>query len=86
MSQGATLVRAGAGAHASARGAAPAIKAQSRTYSQSAQRVTLNMKAVGADGKETTVQATYQLDGKTLTVRSKNLNAKGEDTFVFNKQ
>ena len=113
-------------------GAGPAVKAQTRTYSQSAQGITLNMKTVGADGKETTVQTTYQLDGKdypvtgageydglsgkqidsntaeftlkkagktvrtprrtvsmdgkTLTATSKNVNAKGEDTFVFSKQ
>jgi len=44
------------------------------------------MKTVGADGKETTDQATYQLDGKTLTATSKNVNAKDEDIFVLNKQ
>ena len=90
------------------------------------------MKTVGADGKETTVQTTYQLDGKdypvtgtaeydslsgkqidsktaeftlkkagktvgttrrtvsmdgkTLTATSKNVDAKGEDSLVFNKQ
>ena len=113
-------------------GAGPAVKAQTRTYSQSAQGITLNMKTVGADGRETSVQTTYQLDGKdypvtgtaeydslsgkqidsktaeftlkkagktvgttrrtvsmdgkTLTATSKNVNAKGEDTLVFNKQ
>lgn len=113
-------------------GAGPAIKSQTRTYTQSAQGITLNMKTVGADGKETTVQTTYQLDGKDypvtgaaaydsltakqidantaeftlkkagktvgttrrrvsmdgkiLTATSKDVNAKGEDTFVFTKQ
>jgi hypothetical protein len=50
-------------------GAGPAFKAQTRTYSQSAQGITLNMKSVGADGKETTVQTTYQLDGKDYPVK-----------------
>ena len=50
-------------------GAGPAVKAQTRTYSQSAQGITLNMKSVGADGKETTVQTTYQLDGKDYPVK-----------------
>ena len=45
-------------------GASPAVKAQTRVYSQSAQGITLDMKTVGADGKETTVQTTYQFDGK----------------------
>jgi hypothetical protein len=113
-------------------GAGRAVKAQTRTYSQSAQGITLKIKTVGADGKETTAQTTYQLDGKdypvagaaeydslsgkqidgntaeftlmkagktvgttrrtvsmdgkTLTATSKNVNAKGEDTFVFSKQ
>jgi hypothetical protein len=113
-------------------GAGPAVNAQTRTYSQSAQGIGLNMKTVGADGKETTIQTTYQvdgkdypvtgaaeydslsgkqidsnradftlkkggktvgttrrtvsMDGKTLTATSKNVNAKGEDTFVFSKQ
>jgi hypothetical protein len=50
-------------------GAGPAVKEQTRTYSQSAQGITLNMKTVGADGKETTVQTTYQLDGKDYPVK-----------------
>jgi hypothetical protein len=42
----------------------PAYKSQVRTYSQSAQGITLVIKTVGADGKEMTSQTTYQLDGK----------------------
>jgi hypothetical protein len=42
----------------------PAFKSQVRTYSQSAQGITLVIKTVGADGKEMTSQTTYQLDGK----------------------
>jgi len=61
-----------------------AFKAQTRTHSQSAQGIALNMRTIGTDGKETTVQTTYQLDGKTLTATAKN--AKGEDTLIFNKQ
>ncbi len=63
--------------------ASAAFKAQTRTYSQSAQGITLNMKTVGTDGNETTVLTTYQLGGKTLTATAKN--ARGEDTLIFNK-
>lgn len=42
----------------------PALKAQTRTYSQSGPSITLVMKSVAADGSETTSRATYQLDGK----------------------
>jgi hypothetical protein len=45
-------------------GGGPALKSQVRTYSQSARGLTLKMKTVSADGKETTTQATYQLNGK----------------------
>jgi hypothetical protein len=46
----------------------PALKSQTRIYSQSAEGITLNMKTVGADGKETTTQTTYQFDGKDYPV------------------
>jgi hypothetical protein len=39
-----------------------------RTYSQSGQSITLVIKTVGADGKETTIQITYQPDGKDYPV------------------
>ena len=42
----------------------PALKSQIRTYSRSARALTLKMKTVSAEGKETTTQATYKLDGK----------------------
>ncbi|MHB8476630.1 MAG: hypothetical protein ACYDBZ_10145 [Steroidobacteraceae bacterium] len=45
-------------------GGGPALKSQIRTYSQSARGITLKMKTVSADGKETTTQTTYHLDGK----------------------
>ena len=45
-------------------GGRPALKDQIRTYSQSARGITLKMKTVSADGKETTTQTTYQLNGK----------------------
>ena len=45
-------------------GGRPALKSQIRTYSQSARGITLKMKTVTADGKETTTQTMYQLDGK----------------------
>ena len=49
-------------------GAGPALKSQTRIYSQSTQGITLNMKTVGADGKGTTTQTTYHLDGKDYPV------------------
>lgn len=42
----------------------PKLKSQIRTYSGSARKLTLKMITVTAEGKETTTQATYQLDGK----------------------
>ena len=48
--------------------AGPTLKSQTRIYSQSKQGISLNMKTVGADGKETTSQATYHLDGKEYPV------------------
>ena len=45
-------------------GGGPALKSQIRTYSRSAQGITLKMKTVSADGKETTTQTTYHVDGK----------------------
>jgi len=46
----------------------PTIKSQTRTYSQSGQNITVEIKTVGADGKEMTTQTTYQLDGKDYPV------------------
>jgi hypothetical protein len=48
--------------------AGPALKSQTRIYSQSAQGITLNMTTVGADGKETKSQTTYKLDGTDYPV------------------
>ena len=45
-------------------GGIPALKSQIRTYSQSAPDLTLKIKTVSADGKETTTQATYKLNGE----------------------
>jgi hypothetical protein len=45
-------------------GGVPALKSQTRTYSQSAQGLTLKMKTVSPEGKEITSQTTYQLNGK----------------------
>ena len=44
-------------------GRAP-LKSQIRTYAQSAQGITLKMKTVSAEGKETTTHTTYRVDGK----------------------
>jgi hypothetical protein len=46
----------------------PAVKSQTRTYTQSGPSISLVMKTVAADGKEATVQTTYQLDGKDYPV------------------
>jgi hypothetical protein len=46
----------------------PAIKSQTRTYSQSGPKITLVMKTMGADGKEATTHTTYQLNGKDFPV------------------
>ncbi len=46
----------------------PAIKDQTRTYSQSGPSITLVMKTVGPDGKEVITRTTYQLDGKDFPV------------------
>ena len=48
--------------------AGPTLKSQTRIYSQSTKGITLNMKTVGVDGKETASQATYHLDGKDYPV------------------
>jgi hypothetical protein len=48
--------------------AGPALKAQTRTYSQSGPTITLVMKSVAADGTEATSKTTYQLDGKDYPV------------------
>jgi hypothetical protein len=49
--------------------AGPALKSQTRTYSQSGPSITLVMKTVGPDGKEVTSQTTYQLDGTDFPVK-----------------
>ena len=45
-------------------GGGPAFKSQTRIYSQSSRGVSVEMKSVSADGKETTTQTTYTIDGK----------------------
>jgi len=42
----------------------PAYKSQIRIYSRSGEDITLKMTTVSAEGKETTTQATYKLNGK----------------------
>lgn len=49
--------------------AGPALKTQTRTYSQTGPSITLVMKSVAADGSEATSQMTYQLDGKDYPVK-----------------
>ena len=46
----------------------PAIKSQTRTYSQNGQRISLLMKSTNADGKEISTETMYQLDGKDYPV------------------
>jgi hypothetical protein len=48
--------------------AGPAVKNQTRTYSQTGDKLTLVMTTVGADGKEVTSHTTYQLNGKDFPV------------------
>ena len=57
--------------------AGPAVKSQSRTYSQSGDTISVVIKSVGTDGKEATMQATYKLDGKDYPVTG----APGWDTL-----
>jgi hypothetical protein len=47
---------------------AAVYKSQTRTYSQAGTGLTLVIKTVLADGKESTTQTTYQLDGKDYPV------------------
>src|SRR6266403_825055 len=48
--------------------AGPAMQSQTRTYSQSGDKLTLVMVTVGPDGKEVTTHTTYQLNGKDFPV------------------
>jgi hypothetical protein len=48
--------------------AGPAVKDQTRKYSQAGDKITLEMKTTGADGKEVTTHTTYQLNGKDFPV------------------
>ena len=45
-----------------------AITSQTRTYSQSGDEITLDMKTVGADGKEVSSHTSYHFDGKSYPV------------------
>jgi hypothetical protein len=47
----------------------PAPKSQTRTYSESAQGMTLTLKTTAADSKESTVTLTFKDDGKPYPVR-----------------
>ena len=46
----------------------PAFKAQTRTYAESGDQITVTIKSTGADGKEGVTQTTYRLDGKDYPV------------------
>ena len=46
----------------------PAPNSETRTYSQSARSITLVIKTVGADGKQSTVHTTYQVNGKDYPI------------------
>ena len=48
--------------------AGPAIKNQTRKYSQSGDKISLEMRTTGADGKEVTTHTTYQLNGNDFPV------------------
>ena len=66
--------------------ASSALKSQTRTYTQSGSSITLVMKTVGADGKESTLKTTYQLDGKNYPVTGAadydSLSAKQLNTYT----
>jgi hypothetical protein len=49
--------------------AGPALKSQMRTYSQSGDTITMEMKSVGADGTEVSTRTAYQFDGKDHPVK-----------------
>jgi hypothetical protein len=73
--------------------AGPALTSQTRTYSQTGDKITLVMTTVGADGKEVTSHTTYQLNGKDFPVTGTpdydSLSAKRVDSntaeFVLKK-
>jgi hypothetical protein len=46
----------------------PLAKSETRSYTESAQGMTVSWKTVGADGKESSVSATYKADGKDYPV------------------
>jgi len=46
----------------------PAMTSQTRTYSQSGDEISLDMKTVSADGKEVSSHTTYHFDGKSYPV------------------
>ena len=46
----------------------PALKAQTRTYAESAQGLSLTTKTTTADGKESTQTLTFKYDGKPVAV------------------
>ncbi len=46
----------------------PAVTSQTRTYSQSGDEITVDIKSVGAGGKELSTHTTYHFDGKTYPV------------------
>ena len=46
----------------------PSLQNQTRTYSQTGDEITLEMKTVGVGGKEQTTRTTYQLNGKDYSV------------------
>jgi hypothetical protein len=48
--------------------AGPALKSQTRTYSQSGDKITLVITTVGQDGKEVTTHTTYLLNGNDFPV------------------
>ena len=48
--------------------AGQAVKSQTRTYSQSGGTITLDMKTVGSDGKESTTHTSYEFNGKDAPV------------------
>ena len=48
--------------------AGQAVKSQTRTYSQSGDSISVDIKSVGADGKASTTHTSYQFNGKDAPV------------------
>jgi len=53
----------------------PAPTSETRTYSESAGRISLTARTVGADGRETSETSSFKLDGKEYPYKSDTIDA-----------